>query len=55
MNYYDVLGVDRDASLEQIKFAFRTKAKETHPDRNPDVPNANEKFNIIDTFFCKNS
>lgn len=52
MNYYDVLGVDRDASLEQIKFAFRTKAKETHPDRNPDVPNANEKFNIIATAYA---
>lgn len=52
MNYYDVLGVDRDASLEQIKFAFRTKAKETHPERNPDVPNANEKFNIIATAYA---
>lgn len=33
--YYDVLGVERTASPDDLKKAFRTRAKEYHPDRNP--------------------
>jgi molecular chaperone DnaJ len=36
-NYYDVLGVDVDASPDDIKAAYRKKAKELHPDVNSSV------------------
>src|ERR1700726_1920049 len=41
---YDVLGVRRDASEQQIKKAFRTLARELHPDVNAHDPDAEEKF-----------
>jgi len=44
---YDVLGVDEDASQEEIKKKYRTLARKHHPDRNPDDPNAEEKFKEI--------
>jgi curved DNA-binding protein CbpA len=36
-NYYDVLGVDVDASEEDIRAAYRKKAKQLHPDVNKEV------------------
>ena len=38
------MGVSRNANTNAIKKAYRKLAKERHPDRNPDDPNANEKF-----------
>ncbi len=43
-DYYDVLGVDSDASQDEIKKAYRKKAMQYHPDRNPDDPEAEQKF-----------
>jgi len=43
-DYYEVLGVARDASADQIKSAYRKLAMKWHPDRNPDNPEAKEKF-----------
>src|SRR5215211_7845841 len=41
---YEVLGVGRDADETQLKKAFRRLARELHPDRNQDDPEAEEKF-----------
>ena len=43
-DYYDVLGVAKGASQDDIKKAFRKKAKELHPDRNADNPQAETQF-----------
>ena len=45
-DYYEVLGINKSASQEEIKKAFRTKAKELHPDRNSDNPNAEAQFKL---------
>src|SRR2546430_11061473 len=43
-DYYEVLGVGRQASPEELKRAFRKIAMDSHPDRNPDDAVAHERF-----------
>jgi molecular chaperone DnaJ len=43
-DYYEILGVGRDVSSDELKRAFRRQAFEYHPDRNPDKPEAAERF-----------
>lgn len=43
-NYYEILGIEKDANEEEIKLAYRRLAKKYHPDLNKTDPKAKDKF-----------
>ena len=46
-DYYEVLGIQKGASEDEIKKAFKKKAREFHPDLHPDDPSCEEKFKEV--------
>ena len=54
-DYYDILGVSRDASEEVLKRSYRNLAFKYHPDRNPNDPIAREKFmEVTEAYYVLN-
>ncbi|MBI4822605.1 MAG: molecular chaperone DnaJ [Nitrospirae bacterium] len=54
-DYYQILGIDRSASSEDIKKAFRRLALKYHPDRNPEDKDAEENFKEVnEAYSCLN-
>lgn len=47
VNYYQLLGVGLNASVDEIQKAFRSKARQVHPDKNRELPEAEELMKLV--------
>ena len=54
-DYYEVLGVQKGCSDDELKKAFRKKAKQYHPDLNPDDKSAEAKFKEANILYHRHS
>ena len=52
-DYYEVLGIDKNASEQDIKKAFRQQAKKYHPDLHPGDKEAEAKFKEVNELWCR--
>lgn len=50
-DFYKILAVSKSANTNEIKKAYRKLAKELHPDKNKDDPNASEKFSDLSSAY----
>ena len=50
-DYYEVLGLSKTASQDEVKKAYRKLARKYHPDANPDDPKAEEKFKEVSSAY----
>ena len=51
-DYYEVLGLSRGSSKEEIRKAYRSLARKYHPDKNPDDPDAESRFKELSEAFA---
>lgn len=50
-DFYKILNIKKSATTNEVKKAYRKLAKELHPDKNKDDPNASEKFNDLSSAY----